>query len=90
MGAVQAEEDSSDEDEDDTAARNAKFGEPLTRTKAQDGSADRPGSNSFASGQAEDDEKVRQICCLELRIAVLADFPLVLGVDGSTYRRFIG
>ncbi|ORX38413.1 SIT4 phosphatase-associated protein-domain-containing protein [Kockovaella imperatae] len=48
------EEDSSDEEEE--PASNAKFGEPLTRTKAQDGFAERH-EDSFAHGEAEDDEK---------------------------------
>lgn len=51
----QAEEDSSDEEED---ANGAKFGEPLTRTKAQDGFTNRQGFDSFAEHEAEEDERV--------------------------------
>lgn len=56
--AVEKEEDSSDDSDEEDTGRGAKFGEPLTRIQAQDGFASRSGVNEEA-GEDEAPSGVR-------------------------------
>ena len=79
-------EDSSSDDEEEAAAGDAaKFGEPLTRTNAADGFANRQRFDSFADRDSgSDDEQVSKRRVLGWRIVLMMGIVLEKWGTGET------